>query len=153
MDSAELAANNQTPAAKAYLPSLLTTQPGTHLLETILLSSPSQVFASIWELYFIGKIGRLAGHPTANYVIAKAVGRLDLAGVEAVVKECRAVAGGKGMISMLVSFDGQSSDTDHAPETGRISVLQALIDRAVTIVEARQPVIEVCLPLFTGTLG
>jgi nucleolar protein 9 len=91
--------NDQTLVAKLYIPSLFTTQPGTHLLETILITSAPRIFAAIWQTYFVGKIGRLAGHPTANYVVARAIGRLELEGLEGVVRECKAVAGGKGMIS------------------------------------------------------
>lgn len=47
----------------------------------------------------MGKVGKLAAHPTANYVVARAVGRMGVAEIEGVVKECKAVAGGKGMIS------------------------------------------------------
>lgn len=85
--------------AKEYIPSLLTSQAGTHMLEAILQHSPSNVFDKIWELYFVGKLGRLAGHPTGNYVVAKAVSRLELEKVEGLVKEVQSNAGGRGLIS------------------------------------------------------
>jgi nucleolar protein 9 len=96
-----IVSNTEAPTAGQYIPSLLTTQPGTHTLETILTSSSERIFTSIWSTYFVGKIGKLAGHPTANYVIARAVGRLGLEELQGVMRECRAVAGGKGMISEL----------------------------------------------------
>lgn len=91
--------DDKVPATNHYIPSLLTTQPGTHLLETILTCTFARIFASIWQTYFVGKVGKLAAHPTANYVVARAVGRMGVAEIEGVVKECKAVAGGKGMIS------------------------------------------------------
>lgn len=90
------------PTPKEYLATLLTTQSGTRLLETILVVSPLAVFQSMWTLYFVGKIGKFAGHPYANFVVAKGVARLDVEGVENVVKECRAVAGARGLISTFI---------------------------------------------------
>lgn len=57
------------------------------------------MFKSLWTVYFVGKTGKFAGHPFANFVTAKGVSRLDAEGVEQVVKECRAVAGGRSLIS------------------------------------------------------
>jgi nucleolar protein 9 len=65
----------------------------------MLLSSPEKVFAAIWSTYFEGKIGKLAIHPMSNFVVAKAIERLSKEGVERVVTECKAVSGGRGMIS------------------------------------------------------
>ena len=40
----------------------------------------------------------------SNFVVAKAIERLDQAGIERVVMECKAVSGGRGMISELSSY-------------------------------------------------
>ena len=94
--------NGETPTAQVYLASLLAAPTGTRLLETILRVSPAEIVNQVWALYFEGKIGKLATHPFANFVVAQGVGRLDVAQIEQVVKECRAVAGGKGMISEYI---------------------------------------------------
>ena len=94
--------------SRPYLVSLLTLSTGTRIFETILLQSPQPVFDKIWSVYFEGKIGKLAIHPMSNFVVAKAVERLDEAGVERVVTECKAVSGGRGMISKSLQL-GQRS--------------------------------------------
>jgi nucleolar protein 9 len=87
------------PTPQPYPPSLLATPVGTHTLEAIIRLSPKKIFEYIWHLYFEGKVGRLAGHPFANFAVSRGVGRLDEQGVREVVRECRAVAGGRGLIS------------------------------------------------------
>ena len=88
-----------------YPISLLTSSTGTRLFESLLLSPPIPIFHKIWSTYFEGKIGKLAIHPMSNFVVAKGVERLDKDGVERVVGECKAVSGGRQMISMF-SFLG-----------------------------------------------
>lgn len=95
---------DEKPLAKQYIPSLLVSQAGTHMLEGILASAPQNVFDAIWELYFVGKLGRLAGHPMGNYVVAKGVGRLDVGGLERAVREVQTNAGGRGLISTYKSI-------------------------------------------------
>ncbi|KAK1926743.1 armadillo-type protein [Papiliotrema laurentii] len=85
--------------AQTYPSSLLTTATGSRLFESILAVAPEEVFKSLWTVYFVGKTGKFAGHPFANFVTAKGVSRLDAEDVEQVVKECRAVAGGRSLIS------------------------------------------------------
>lgn len=85
--------------SQPYLVSLLTLSTGTRLFETILLHSPLTVFEKVWSTYFEGKIGKLAIHPMSNFVVAKGVERLDGEGIDRVVTECKAVSGGRGMIS------------------------------------------------------
>lgn len=84
-----------------YLVSLLTLSTGTRLCETILLHSPQPVFEQIWSVYFEKQIGKLAIHPMSNFVVAKGVERLGVEGIERVVSECKAVSGGRGIISTL----------------------------------------------------
>ena len=91
------------PTAQTYPSSLLTTATGSRLFESILAVAPERIFKALWELYFVGKIGKFAGHPFANFVTAKGVSRLDAEGVEQVIKECKSVAGGRGLISKLSS--------------------------------------------------
>jgi nucleolar protein 9 len=45
----------------------------------------------MWELYFKGKIGKMASHPIGNFVTAAGIKRLDDAGIENVVTELQAV--------------------------------------------------------------
>ena len=43
-------------------------------METLVLRSPPSAFNAIW-LSFVGTLSRLAMHPVANFVLAKAVRR------------------------------------------------------------------------------
>jgi len=60
-----------------YLVTLLRDPTSSHLLETLVSRCPGQVFNILWSTYFKGKLARLALHPVANFVVAKAVGRQD----------------------------------------------------------------------------
>lgn len=104
--------------SQPYLVSLLTLSTGTRLAETILLHAPQPVFDKIWSVYFEGKIGKLAIHPMSNFVVAKAAERLDEAGIERVITECKAVSGGRGMISESGLSNGVEGVT---LMTGRVS--------------------------------
>ena len=91
--------SSSSPSPTDYPASLLSLPIGSRVFETLIRVSPPPVFDALWNLYFEGKIGRLAIHPYANFVVAAGVARLDREGVERVVKECRAVNGGRGLIS------------------------------------------------------
>ncbi|KAF8960207.1 hypothetical protein BDZ97DRAFT_1834525 [Flammula alnicola] len=60
-----------------YLGTLLRDPNSSHLLEIIVSRCPDKAFNAMWETYFKGKLARLAAHPVANFVLAKAVERLD----------------------------------------------------------------------------
>jgi NOP9-like PUF repeat domain len=49
----------------------------SHLLEVLALCAPPRVFQSIWTTYFVGRLPKLVTHPVANFVVAKAVERLE----------------------------------------------------------------------------
>ncbi len=57
----------------------------------MLTFAPIKIFHAMWELYFKGKIGKMASHPIANFVTAAGIKRLDDAGIENVVAELQAV--------------------------------------------------------------
>lgn len=59
-----------------YLNTLLRDPTSSHLLETIVTRSPDKAFVVLWDLYFKGKLHRLAIHPVANFVVAKAMERV-----------------------------------------------------------------------------
>ncbi|KXN83539.1 Nucleolar protein 9 [Leucoagaricus sp. SymC.cos] len=73
-----------------YLSTLLRDTTSSHLLETIFSRSPRDPFDVLWDLYLKGKLPRLAVHPIANFVIAKALERAN----EAQLSEaCRELTG------------------------------------------------------------
>lgn len=60
-----------------YVVALLRDPTSSYLLETLVSRCPSQVFNMFWSTYFKGKLARLALHPIANFVVAKAIERQD----------------------------------------------------------------------------
>ncbi|KDQ64985.1 hypothetical protein JAAARDRAFT_28650 [Jaapia argillacea MUCL 33604] len=106
------------PQPSDYLLTLLRDPTASHLLETLLTHSPQPIFNLIFSAYFINApsydIKRLAVHPVANFVVAKAVGR---AGAEDLGEVCRILeeVGGKVV------------------KTGRIGVFKAMVERAETL--------------------
>ena len=114
-----------------YPATLLTSATGTRLLETVFAVAPQSVFDRLWAEFLVGKIGKFAGHPYANFAVAKGVSRLDEEGLENVVKECKAVTGGRGLI-----------------KTARTSVLLALVERATTYTSAQKSVLSVSFSII-----
>lgn len=60
-----------------YLGASLRDSTASHTLETVLAVAPEASFAKLWQLLFQGKIGKLATHPVANFVLAKAIEKLQ----------------------------------------------------------------------------
>lgn len=72
---------------------LLRDPTSSHLLETLVRRSPERVFDSLWRTYFVGKLARLAVHPVANFVVAKAFERVNAEQLDAAVQELQEVSG------------------------------------------------------------
>ncbi|ODO07171.1 hypothetical protein L198_00750 [Cryptococcus wingfieldii CBS 7118] len=129
----QLASGKTEFEAQPFLLSLLASQTGTRPFESLLQLSPAPVFGALWKTYFEGKLGKLAGHPYANFVVAKGVSRLGKDQVEELIKEVKGNSGGRGLI-----------------KAARTSVIQALVDRSLTIPEIQKPVLQLifsCLEL------
>jgi nucleolar protein 9 len=127
---------------------LLTSSTGTRLFETILRTAPEEIFKQIWKLYFEGRIGKLAVHPMANFVVARGVSRLRIEEIERVIRECGSVSGGRGLISKLPIKSARGSlrlcsEWRLTAETARTSVLQALVDRAGDIKQCELDILQV----------
>jgi len=60
-----------------YVGTLLRDPNASHVLETIISRCPVDVFNVIWKTYLEGKLARLAVHPVANFVVAKALERVS----------------------------------------------------------------------------
>ena len=60
-----------------YVGTLLRDPNSSRLLETIATRCPDDAFHALWKTYFKGKLPRLASHPAANFVVAKAIERLS----------------------------------------------------------------------------
>ena len=60
-----------------YVGTLLRDPNSSRLLEIIATRCPNDAFDALWKTYFKGKLPRLAAHPSANFVVAKAIERLS----------------------------------------------------------------------------
>ena len=56
---------------------LLRDSNSSRLLEIIATRCPDDAFNALWKTYFRGRLPRLAAHPAANFVVAKAIERLS----------------------------------------------------------------------------
>ena len=61
----------------SYVSSLFLDTTSSHLSESILSHCPSPIFDRLWLQYFTPDLGRLSTHPTANFVVAKGIARLN----------------------------------------------------------------------------
>ncbi|KAK7696593.1 hypothetical protein QCA50_001251 [Cerrena zonata] len=117
------------PEPSDYVGTLLRDPTSSHLLETLISRSPEHVFNVLWESYLKGKLARLAVHPVANFVIAKAIGRANGEQISLVCEEIKPVAG-----KILKS--------------SRIGVFRALIDRVAALHTHEELVTECILVAF-----
>jgi len=63
------------PEPSDYVNTLLRDPTSSHLLETVIRSAPDDAFTVLWSTYFSSRLARLAHHPVANFVVAKALER------------------------------------------------------------------------------
>ena len=63
--------------ASDYIATLIRDPTSSHLLETLVSRCPESVFGIIWTTYFERSLRKLAMHPVANFVIAKALERAN----------------------------------------------------------------------------
>jgi nucleolar protein 9 len=68
---------SSVPEASDYIATLLRDPTSSHLLERIVSHCPEGVFGILWTTYFERSIRKLAMHPVANFVIAKALERAN----------------------------------------------------------------------------
>ena len=83
--------NTGLPAESEYITTLFRDATASHLLETLFQHAPDTIISSIWDLYLAGKLGRLAVHPVANFVVTEAIQRLDQERLRAAVEEMKRV--------------------------------------------------------------
>ncbi|OCH95874.1 ARM repeat-containing protein [Obba rivulosa] len=102
------------PEASDYLATLLRDPTSSHLLETLVSHSPPKVFDILWLIYFKGKLSKLAVHPVANFVVARAFGRLSAEQLNEVCSEL------EGVYGKII-------------KASRTGVLRALVDRAAAL--------------------
>ncbi|TFK28643.1 ARM repeat-containing protein [Coprinopsis marcescibilis] len=134
--------SEELPEASDFVGTLLRDPTSSHLLETIVLRSPDTAFDALWRLYFKGSLARLAIHPVANFVAAKAIERATPAHLEDVASELE-------------------TTWNKMIRTSRTGVLRAFIDRVASLevegdqvkqavlsafdVEASEPVFVLCI--------
>lgn len=63
--------------ASDFLGTLLRDATSSHLLETLVTKSTPQIFSLLWSTYFQQQLPRLSVHPVANFVVARALSRIN----------------------------------------------------------------------------
>ncbi|KAJ7367884.1 armadillo-type protein [Mycena albidolilacea] len=97
-----------------YLNTLLRDPTSSHLLETIVTRCPGPAFSILWATYFTGNLPRIASHPVANFVLAKALERVS--------------------VTQLTEACGELQNVwTKLIQTSRTGVLRAVIDRAAIL--------------------
>ncbi|KAI6128416.1 armadillo-type protein [Pisolithus croceorrhizus] len=125
--SCQMAADT-VPEPSDFLVTLLRDPTSSHLLETLVSRCPDRVFVQLWSAYFQGKLQRLALHPVANFVVSKAVERLNSNQLKDALGEL-------------------SSSWNKAIQSSRSGVLRSLIDRSKVLGRHEK---DVCEAVFTG---
>ena len=135
---------NCNPEASDFLITLLRDATSSHLLETLVTKSSLPIFGLLWSTYFQHQLPRLSVHPVANFVVARALARIDPAQLGGVCEEL-----GKSwqkIISripdLLLLVGGILTYT--SVESSRVGVVKALVDRAATLRSHEGDVVEVC---------
>jgi len=77
------------PESSDYVATLLRDPTSSHLLETLVLRCPENVFGILWTTYFERGLRKLAMHPVANFVVAKALERANPDQLSYAVNELR----------------------------------------------------------------
>lgn len=80
-----------------YVGTLLRDPTSSRLLETLVRRLPKEIFDVVWTTYLAGKLARLAVHPVANFVVAKA---LERASEEQLAQTCEEL---KGVSDKIIS--------------------------------------------------
>lgn len=78
--------------ASDYVGTLLRDPTSSHLLETLARRLPKELFDTVWATYFEGKLARLAAHPVANFVVARALERVSEEQLGEACSEIRSVS-------------------------------------------------------------
>uniref|UniRef100_A0A8H7Y237 Nucleolar protein 9 n=1 Tax=Psilocybe cubensis TaxID=181762 RepID=A0A8H7Y237_PSICU len=115
-----------------YLGTLLRDVNSSHLLETIVSRCPDDAFNALWKTYFKGKLARLAAHPVANFVLAKALERVSES-------------------QLTTIFEELDATWNKLIRTSRTGVLRALIDRVSLLGSSNQPISEIVYSAFNIT--
>ncbi|KAG0698851.1 armadillo-type protein [Suillus ampliporus] len=105
---------DEQPEVSDYIVTLLRDPTSSHLLETMVSRCPDPAFTILWTTYFQGKLARLATHPVANFVVAKAAERLNPAQLKA-------------------ALDELDTSWNKVIGSARTGVIRAMIDRACTL--------------------
>ncbi|KAI0347012.1 ARM repeat-containing protein [Trametopsis cervina] len=116
---------NQTEghAASDYVGTLLRDPTSSHLLETLVARLRDDIFSVVWSTYFQGQLSRLAVHPVANFVVAKAFER---ASKEQLGEACREV--NEAAVKIYKS--------------SRTGVFRAILERAGSLAVNEEAVLE-----------
>ncbi|KAF9649340.1 ARM repeat-containing protein [Thelephora ganbajun] len=120
---------SRKPEASDFLGTLLRDATSSHLLETLVTKSSPPIFRLLWSTYFQQQLPRLSVHPVANFVVARALSRIDQVQLGGVCEEL-----GKSWQKIIKS--------------SRVGIVKALVDRAVTLDSREGDLVEAVCSAF-----
>ncbi|KAJ3534526.1 hypothetical protein NM688_g7124 [Phlebia brevispora] len=106
--------------ASDYVGTLLRDPTSSHLLETLVRRLESRPFDIVWAIYLNGKLARLSVHPVANFVVGKALERVNEKQLLEACEELRPVSeklfksSRTGLIRSIVDRAGQLSTQEQS---------------------------------------
>ena len=112
-----------------YVGTLLRDPNSSRLLEIIATRCPDDTFDALWKTYFKGKLPRLATHPVANFVVAKAVERLSEVQLSEACDELKN-SWNRVVRKFYAPLTSKFSNYFVVKGTARTGVLRAVIERA-----------------------
>jgi len=116
------------PEASDYLATLFRDPTSSHLLEALVSRCPETVFGVLWHTYFERSLRKLALHPVANFVIAKALERAN--------------------VEQLSYAQHELQDSFGKLRQTRIGVLRALIERTAALGVLEEEICEAICSAF-----
>lgn len=72
-----------------FLHALMRDMTSSHIMESLLSHCAPPAFTLLWDNHFKGKISRLASHPIANFVLSKALAKINEEQLEEVLEELK----------------------------------------------------------------
>jgi len=126
-----------------HLETLLRDPVGTHVLETLLKSTPKSVHSDFYRLYLKGRVVKLGIHPVANFVVAAGLRRL---GSES--KEEETASSKEEDQDLMEAITEIKSAGDKLVKEGKIGILQALTMRCGHIGKFEVEIVEAIKSAF-----
>lgn len=118
---------------------------GSHLIEMVITEVPETIRFQIWRLYVSPLLGTLIEDPVANFVVAKAIEKVDRKQLKDIVELPEDVW--TDCVGTTFCHQDERLTDAVTPVNRRIGPLRALVDRTVKLRLLEDKTSKVCLTL------